>query len=135
MDVQRRRWLYSGLLACALVLPLLGASAASDTGYGLKTIAEKAYGKQTFGQLGDDPVAIAGAAAGVALSVLGVVFLILIVLAGIKWMMAQGNQDKVTEARNSIVHALIGLVIVVAAYAIVDYALKLAIEVSSKQGG
>lgn len=118
------------MLALFLAVPLVSQAVASD--YGLTGIAEKAYGKDTVQKLSDDPVVIAGAVAGVALSVLGIVFLILIVLAGIKWMMAQGNQDKVTEARNAIVHALIGLVIVVAAYSIVKYALDLALTVVKK---
>lgn len=113
------------LLSAFLVLPL----SVSAADYGLKAIASKAYGEEIQKGLSDDPVAIAGAVAGVALSVLGVVFLILIVLAGIKWMMAQGNQDKTVEAKNAIIHALIGLVIVVAAYSIVQYALDLALQV------
>lgn len=119
------------LLSWFLALPL-GVAAADD--YGLKEIASKAYGAEMQKNLSDDPVAIAGAVAGAALSVLGVVFLILIVLAGIKWMMAQGNQDKTVEAKNSIIHALIGLVIVVAAYSIVQYALDLALQVVKKTG-
>ncbi|MEK7139353.1 MAG: hypothetical protein AAB817_01500 [Patescibacteria group bacterium] len=130
MSITHRRFIGAVMLALFLAVPLVSQAVASD--YGLTGIAEKAYGKDTVQKLSDDPVVIAGAVAGVALSVLGIVFLILIVLAGIKWMMAQGNQDKVTEARNAIVHALIGLVIVVAAYSIVKYALDLALTVVKK---
>lgn len=52
------------------------------------------------------------------LSFLGIIFLILMVYAGYLWMMAQGNDEQVTRARNMITAAIIGLVIVVSAYAI-----------------
>jgi hypothetical protein len=54
----------------------------------------------------------------VALSFLGVVFLILIVFAGVKWMIAKGNDEKVKMAKEILEDAIIGLVIVAAAYAI-----------------
>lgn len=53
----------------------------------------------------------------VALSFLGVIFIILMVYGGYIWMTAAGNGDQVTKARNLIVAAIIGLLIVVAAYA------------------
>lgn len=49
---------------------------------------------------------------------LATIFLILIVLAGYKWMMAQGNKSKIEEAQSSIRTAIIGLVIIIASYAI-----------------
>ena len=52
------------------------------------------------------------------LSLLGVVFIVLIVIAGFKWMTASGNEKQVEEARKNITNAIIGLVITVASYAI-----------------
>lgn len=52
------------------------------------------------------------------LTLLGVVFIVLIVYAGFRWMLAQGEEQKITEARNLIIHSIIGLLIVLAAYAI-----------------
>jgi len=54
----------------------------------------------------------------IVLSVLGVIFLILIIYGGILWMTAAGNEEKVKKAKELITEALIGLVIVLAAYAI-----------------
>jgi len=52
------------------------------------------------------------------LSLLGIIFVILIVMAGYKWMMARGNEEKIKEAGDEIRRAIIGLIIVVSAYAI-----------------
>jgi len=54
----------------------------------------------------------------VILSFLGVVFLVLMVYGGYIWMTAAGNEEQVTKARNLVIAAIIGLLIVVAAYAI-----------------
>lgn len=52
-----------------------------------------------------------------ALSFIGVIFLLLAIYGGYMWMMARGNEQEVEKARNIIISAIIGLIIVVAAYA------------------
>ncbi|MEI7620713.1 MAG: hypothetical protein WCJ57_04065 [Candidatus Falkowbacteria bacterium] len=52
------------------------------------------------------------------LSLLGVVFVGLIVYAGIIWMIARGDEKQVTKAKDIIRESLIGLIIVLGAYAI-----------------
>ncbi len=52
------------------------------------------------------------------LSLLGIIFLVLMVYGGYLWMTAAGNEEKVTKAKNLITAAIIGLIIVVASYAI-----------------
>lgn len=54
----------------------------------------------------------------VALSFLGVIFLALVIYGGIIWMTAQGDDKKVKTARDLITAAVIGLIIVVVAYAV-----------------
>lgn len=54
----------------------------------------------------------------VFLSTLGVIFVVLMIYAGFKWMMAAGDADDVKKAKGTIRMAIIGLVITVSAYAI-----------------
>ena len=54
----------------------------------------------------------------VVLGFLGVIFLILIIYSGFIWMTASGDATKVAKARSVIINSIIGLVIVLAAYAI-----------------
>lgn len=61
---------------------------------------------------------IAGTAIGAVLSLLGVVFIILIIYGGFLWMTDQGNEEQVTKAKTIIRNSIIGLIIVVSAYAI-----------------
>ncbi|MFA5886836.1 MAG: hypothetical protein WC863_03605 [Patescibacteria group bacterium] len=51
------------------------------------------------------------------LSVLGMIFLVLMFLAGNDWMQAAGNEEKVKKSQEVIRNLLIGLVIVLVAYA------------------
>jgi len=52
------------------------------------------------------------------LSVLGVIFIFLIVLSGYNWMTASGREEKVNRAISDIRRAIVGLVIIVGSYAI-----------------
>jgi len=65
-----------------------------------------------------DVVSIVAMAITVLLTLVGMGFLILMVYAGIIWTTARGNDDKTETAKKTIIAAVIGLVIVVSAYAI-----------------
>ena len=54
----------------------------------------------------------------VVLSFLGVIFLVLIIYGGYMWMLARGNEQQVEKAKNVMKAAIIGLIIILAAYAI-----------------
>lgn len=53
------------------------------------------------------------------LIVVGVVFLFILIMGGIKWMMSEGDEKKLTVARNQVTNALVGLAIVFAAWAVI----------------
>lgn len=51
-------------------------------------------------------------------SILGLIFFVLIIYAGFLWMTAQGKDSQIGEAKKILTNAIIGLVIVLASYAI-----------------
>ncbi|MDD4901603.1 MAG: hypothetical protein PHE24_00500 [Patescibacteria group bacterium] len=61
---------------------------------------------------------IAGAVVSTVLSLLGIIFIALIVYAGIIWMTAEGDEAKVEKAQKILRNAIIGLVITVGVYGI-----------------
>lgn len=61
---------------------------------------------------------VIGSVIGIALSLVGVFFLVLIIYAGYTWMVARGNAPEVEKAKNTIINATIGLLVVLTAYAI-----------------
>lgn len=55
------------------------------------------------------------------LALLGVIFLVLVVYGGILWMTAGGNDKQIEKARDTLFQGVIGLVIVLSAYAVTTY--------------
>jgi hypothetical protein len=83
--------------------------------------------------LGDrDPRDIAASVIRVILGFLGIVAVIIILLGGFKWMTAGGNEDKVGEAKKLITAGIIGLVIIVAAFAIATFVLDSLISATTQ---
>jgi hypothetical protein len=106
----------------------LQASGIDSAVKGLNTSANQGFlGQSGDGELKDGegvmvslPSAI-GKIVGAALSFIGVIFFILMIYGGLLWMTAAGNDQQVEKAKDLIVAAIIGLVIVFAAYAITSF--------------
>lgn len=60
----------------------------------------------------------AGTIVNAALSVLGIIFIIIIIIGGFKWLTARGDEAEVTKALAYIKSAIIGLIITLSAGAI-----------------
>lgn len=74
-----------------------------------------------FSPLGDITVpGIISAAIKLTLVVAALVFFFMLVVGGIKWILSGGDKAQTEAARNQITAALVGLVIVFAAWAIVQ---------------
>ncbi len=61
---------------------------------------------------------VIGSIISVVLSFLGIIFLLLVIYAGFTWMTAQGDPKAINKAREILTGAVIGLVILLASYAI-----------------
>ena len=61
---------------------------------------------------------IVGKVITMTLGFMGVIFLVLAIYGGYNWMMARGNEDVVEKAKKTITNAIIGLIIVLSAYAV-----------------
>lgn len=60
----------------------------------------------------------------VALGLLGIVAVVIILIGGFEWMTAGGNEEKTGEARNRIFAGIIGLAIILSAYAIATFVIN-----------
>jgi len=60
----------------------------------------------------------------VLLGFLGVIAVVIILLGGFKWMTAGGGEDKIGEAKKLITAGIIGLIIILAAYAIAQFVIE-----------
>lgn len=59
----------------------------------------------------------------VALGVLGLVAVIVIIIGGVTYVTSQGEAAKVTKAKNTIIYGVVGLVVSLLAFAIVNFVL------------
>ena len=55
------------------------------------------------------------------LYIVGVIAVIMLIIGGIRYVISGGDSKKVTDAKNTVLYAIIGLVIAVFAYAIVNF--------------
>ncbi|MCK4553700.1 hypothetical protein KAU19_01935 [Candidatus Parcubacteria bacterium] len=60
----------------------------------------------------------------VVMTFLGIIAVVVILFGGFKWMTAAGNEDKVAEARKLIVAGVIGLIIILSAWAITTFVIN-----------
>ncbi|MGB4762545.1 MAG: hypothetical protein WBP12_04290 [Candidatus Saccharimonas sp.] len=60
----------------------------------------------------------------VLLFILGAVSVIMIVVGGFKYVTSQGESSSLTSAKNTILYAVVGLVVAIAAYAIVNFVVE-----------
>lgn len=110
-------------LFIAVALPLIPAlvSAADANpltvdGTGIKKTAGTA-GLKTSGTLSS----VIGSIIGALLGILGTLFLLLIVVAGIQWMTAAGNDEKINSAKSTIIAATVGLMVIFLSYAFAKF--------------
>ncbi len=59
-----------------------------------------------------------------AMSLLGIVAVVIVLIGGFKWMTAGGNEDQVGEAKSWIFSGVIGLAIILSAYALATYVIN-----------
>ena len=124
-----RRFTSSLVIAClifVLAAPMAGVQAdtapeAKGLG-GAKEFVNKTAFKAGFAT--DEsitPVTVAGALVNTFLSLIGIVFIILIIYAGFKWMTAGGNEEQVNKAKTTIINSVIGIVVVMGAFVIYKF--------------
>lgn len=100
------------------IASLLSARSALAIETGLETTA-KAVGLKT-GNLPD----LIGTIIKAVLGLVGIAFFVLMLYGGFTWMKARGNEKDVESAKTTITNAIIGLIIVAAAYAITTFIIE-----------
>ncbi|MFH1047914.1 MAG: hypothetical protein V1738_06450 [Patescibacteria group bacterium] len=111
---------FLALLLFPVLMPISASAESTDT----YTNSLKEVGEAAYGEVDSDPDQLPqmiGRIINVALGLLGMVLLVLIIYGGFLWMTAQGNSDQVDKAKQIMTNAVIGLVIIMASYAIANF--------------
>ena len=117
LKIKNFRFVILTSLCYFLALPVYAASILDR----LKSVGtgDDGAGYEDFSEEGDIYFADKlGAFIKIFLTFLGIVFLILIMYGGFLWMTAEGNEQQVTKAKQTIINSTIGIVVVMLAYAI-----------------
>ena len=121
-----------------LVAPHVGAAAASDNGLGLRKGVGSAKGNDQvsclFGSEKEgctDGTGIFQTIVNVILFIVGAVAVIMIVIGGGRYTVSNGDSNAVTGAKNTIMYAIVGLVVAIIAYALVNFVV---VNIGANQG-
>ena len=99
----------------AVALPVLAADP-----FGVDVVG----GSTGLGGEGKDLRSVIGNIIKVALGFLGVVAVVIVLIGGFKYMTAGGSDEKVGDARKYIISGIIGLAIILSAYAITTFVIS-----------
>ena len=109
------------LSVSALPAVLSATPAAAD--FNINGGAKTAQGTNTPTQLFGDGGMITKIV-NVILFLIGAVSVIMLIIGGFRYIVSQGDSTKVTSAKNTILYAIIGLIIAILAYAIVNFVMN-----------
>ncbi len=125
------------LAVLSLLTPVfVFADSDPEDPYGIKGAApENLIGRSSNTDVASAIPELVGSVIGIALSFVGVVFFLLILYAGFLWMTAFGNEEKVTTSKSIMEHAVIGLIIVLSAYAISQFVFGALTNTPTQQAG
>lgn len=120
---------YKKILACTILILffinlafcLPNAVQAADSG--VVGLLKEAGGAAQYDISKTELYEVAGNFVRLFLSLLGVIFIVLAIYGGYLWMTAQGNTEQVDKAKQLLTNAFIGLIIILAAYAITYFAI------------
>ncbi len=114
---------FAPLIASAQTAPRAVGGNPFDRALGAEGISGVQGGAGLGTTQAELPVII-GRIINVILGFLGIILLFYVLYAGFKWMTAGGNPKQVDEARDMIKNAVIGMVIIVAGFAISNFVIK-----------
>jgi len=101
-----------------LIVPVAFAQTTSSSDL-VGTMEGPAQAMQSTAGFGEFSLnSIIAAIIKIILSFLAIIFLVLLIFSGYRWMTAAGNEEAVTKAKHTIKTSIIGLVIVLMAYSI-----------------
>jgi len=109
-------------LGVSLITPMTQSVSAEVTG-GIQGGADAAKGdgqqENLFGDGG-----IFKTIVNIALYIIGAISVMMLIYGGIRYTVSAGDSKAVTDAKNTIMYAIIGVVIAILAYAIVNFVLE-----------
>lgn len=111
--------------AFLLALGFTATVVTGDTSFALNAQggANSAQGDDTPSNLFDGPNAIFQTITNVLLFLIGAISVIMLIIGGIRYTISGGDSSQVTAAKNTILYSIVGIVVALLAFAIVNFVL------------
>lgn len=106
------------VLGLSVLTPAVVAAAESpgSIGEGANAARGESQQEELFGDNG-----VFRTVTNVLLFIIGAIAVIMLIIGGIRYVLSGGDQTQVTSAKNTILYAIIGIVVAILAFAAVDF--------------
>lgn len=112
------------VLGIGMLLPFSGVSAQAIDAFDQCTDVEiESSICESSGEGGDDLPSMAQIIVNTLLVLLGMVAVVMIVVGGFRYTLSRGEASEIKTAKDIILYAIIGLIVAIMAYAIVNFVL------------
>ena len=115
-------------LAISTIVAVLGVAASVTlpaAALSLMDVINGAYrGEGQPTELFDGPAALIPRAINLMLFVVGILSIVMLIFGGIRYVISGGDGQRVKDAKNTVLYAIIGLVVAILGYALVQWVIS-----------
>ena len=131
---QNKRFIGLAALGSIMSVALVSAPTLAVSLGGISGGANSARGSDQpttlFGELG-----VFSQISSVLLFIVGAVAVIMLIIGGLKYVVSGGDASKVQSAKNTILYALVGIIVAILAYAAVNFVIGSFVPNASEEAG
>jgi len=130
-NIMNKKYVFALILFSLLILPTMNSLVHASSADSIRTLTGIDNSTTNPGLGEQDLETTIQEMIGIILGFLGLIAVVIILIGGFLWMTAGGNQDQVTKGRKFIINGVIGLVIILSAYAIASFVIDQAASVTA----
>ena len=116
--MNKLKLILAGLLVVPTVALAVAPAASAEGNLTLNSGVDSAQG-EGVGQVSTDPESLVKKFVNIFLFAVGALSVIMLIWGGIRYTTSAGDSNKVQAAKNTVLYAIVGLVVAILAYAIV----------------
>ena len=117
--MNKLKMILAGLLVVPTVALAVAPAASAEGNLTLNSGVDSAQG-EGVGQVSTDPESLVKKFVNIFLFAVGALSVIMLIWGGIRYTTSAGDSNKVQAAKNTVLYAIVGLVVAILAYAIVN---------------
>lgn len=117
--MNKLKMILAGMLIIPTVALAVAPAASAEGNLTLNSGVDSAQG-EGVGQVSTDPESLVKKFVNIFLFAVGALSVIMLIWGGIRYTTSAGDSNKVQAAKNTVLYAIVGLVVAILAYAIVN---------------